>query len=67
MLTVMNSHPDLVDLPMSVKTVGASAAAASMRVFLMPIDTLKTTMQVEGKDGLKLLRQKGKFAFQSHF
>jgi len=58
MLTVMNSHPALVDLPMTVKTVGASAAAASMRVFLMPIDTLKTTMQVEGKDGLKLLRQK---------
>ncbi|CBY33619.1 unnamed protein product [Oikopleura dioica] len=58
MLTVMNSHPALVDLPMSVKTIGASAAAASMRVFLMPIDTLKTTMQVEGKNGLKLLRQK---------
>ena len=60
MLTIMNNHPAFMDLPMTVKTVGASAAAASMRVALMPIDTLKTTMQVEGKDGLKLLRQKGK-------
>ena len=59
-LTLMAQHPSLVDLPVGVKTVVASATAASMRVCLMPIDTLKTTMQVEGKDGLKLLRNKVK-------
>jgi len=31
------------------KTVAASAAAAVFRIFLMPIDTVKTTMQVTGK------------------
>ena len=29
-----------------------------MRILLMPIDTVKTTMQVEGKDGLKILKNK---------
>ena len=57
-LTLMAQHPKLVDLPIAAKTVVASATAASMRILLMPIDTVKTTMQVEGKDGLKLLRQK---------
>lgn len=57
-LTLMNSHPATVDLPIGVKTVAASFTAASMRVCLMPIDTLKTTLQVEGKDGLRLLKAK---------
>ena len=55
----MNNHPALVDLPVQVKTIGASAAAASVRVCLMPIDALKTTLQVEGSGGLALLRAKG--------
>ena len=59
MLTLMNNHPALVDLPVQVKTIGASAAAASVRVCLMPIDALKTTLQVEGSGGLALLRAKG--------
>jgi len=58
MLTLMNNHPALVDLPVQVKTIGASAAAASVRVCLMPIDALKTTLQVEGSGGLALLRAK---------
>jgi len=36
----------------------ASAAAAGWRIFLMPVDALKTTLQVEGKDGLKLIKNK---------
>jgi len=32
-----------------VKTVAASMSAALFRIFLMPIDTVKTTMQVTGK------------------
>ena len=42
------------DLPIWLKTVAASSAAASFRLFLMPIDTVKTTLQVEGSiNGLK--------------
>jgi len=46
------------ELPTAVKTMAASAAAASFRVFLMPIDAWKTTKQVEGADGLKKLMEK---------
>jgi len=46
------------DLPTAAKTMVASGAAASFRVFLMPIDAWKTTKQVEGADGLKKLIQK---------
>jgi len=37
------------DLNIGLKTVAASAAAAGFRIFIMPIDTVKTTMQVTGK------------------
>eukprot|EP00615_Pteridomonas_danica_P001296 CAMPEP_0114346578 /NCGR_PEP_ID=MMETSP0101-20121206/13182_1 /TAXON_ID=38822 ORGANISM="Pteridomonas danica, Strain PT" /NCGR_SAMPLE_ID=MMETSP0101 /ASSEMBLY_ACC=CAM_ASM_000211 /LENGTH=291 /DNA_ID=CAMNT_0001483311 /DNA_START=59 /DNA_END=934 /DNA_ORIENTATION=- len=57
-MTIMNNHPSCIGLPTAVKSVAASAAAASFRVFLMPIDTLKTTLQVEGKNGLGLLGKK---------
>ena len=53
-LAILDSRADTKDLPSAVKTVAASAAAASWRVFLMPIDTVKTTLQVrrggEGKN-----------------
>jgi hypothetical protein len=47
-------------LPMPVKSACASATAAFMRVFLMPIDAWKTTKQVEGEEGLKKLIEKTK-------
>lgn len=46
--------------PAAFKTVFSSAAAASMRVCLVPVDTVKTMMQVEGKEGLKKLGAKYK-------
>ena len=46
------------NVPTSVSTVVGSAAAASWRVFLMPLDALKTSLQVEGKNGIALLRNK---------
>lgn len=49
MMTLMNSYDSTRDLPVGLKTVSASAAAAIFRIFLMPIDTVKTTMQVTGK------------------
>jgi len=48
MLTLMNSLESTKDLNVGLKTVSASAAAALFRIFLMPIDTCKTTMQVTG-------------------
>ncbi len=45
-------------LPTSLKTACGSLAAASWRAFLMPLDAIKTTLQVEGKTGLNLLRSK---------
>jgi hypothetical protein len=57
-LTLMNSFDETKDLPVGAKTIVASAAAATWRIFLMPVDTLKTIMQVEGKRGLPLLGEK---------
>lgn len=57
-MAVMDNHPAFENMPTALKSVGASAAAASFRVFLMPIDCLKTTLQVEGSKGMALLGQK---------
>lgn len=44
-------------LPQSLKTLAASLAAASWRIWILPIDTLKTVLQVEGAEkGRALLR-----------
>ena len=47
-MTLMSSYDVTDNLPTAAKTVCASAAAAMFRIFLMPIDTCKTTMQVQG-------------------
>jgi len=49
MITLMDSFDATKDLNVGVKTGTASAAAALFRIFLMPVDTVKTTMQVTGK------------------
>jgi hypothetical protein len=48
-LTLLNSVEATKNLNVGVKTVAASTAAALFRIVLMPIDTVKTTMQVTGK------------------
>ena len=45
-------------IPVFVKTACASLAAASFRYLLTPIDTLKTTMQVEGPGAGRALANK---------
>jgi len=47
-----------VDIPAAAKTVLASMGAAGFRIFLMPVDALKTIMQVEGKNGIPALMAK---------
>ena len=58
MLEFLNSREDTKNLPVVVKTMSASLAAALWRVNLMPIDTVKTSLQVNGKSGLSLLTNK---------
>ncbi len=48
--------------PTELKTVFASATAGAFRIVLMPVDTLKTIMQVEGQKGVPALMAK----FRAH-
>merc|ERR1719326_2244713 len=49
MLTLLDNLEATKELNVGVKTIAASASAAIFRIFLMPVDTVKTTMQVTGK------------------
>ena len=57
-LTLLNSMESTKDLNIGTKTLLASASAASFRIISTPLDTCKTILQVEGKQGLKSLRSK---------
>lgn len=57
-LVLLESIPETASLPIFVKTFGGSCAAGLWRIFCMPIDTCKTVMQVEGSEGLTLLKSK---------
>lgn len=48
------------NLPVVAKTSAASAAAAGFRIFLMPVDAVKTSLQVNGASGLRLLVTKAR-------
>ena len=60
MLTLLNDHEKTKNLPILFKSVCASGAAALWRINIMPIDTLKTSLQVNGSDGISKLRTKFK-------
>ena len=45
------------DLPLPLKTACGSAVAGLWRIVLMPIDTSKTAMQVQGNEGMQRLIQ----------
>lgn len=57
-LALLQSNSFLKDLPTPIKTIFASLCAAAFRMILTPIDTLKTTLQVQGAKGTTLLRQR---------
>ena len=46
------------DLPLFFSTVLASVAAGAWRLVLMPIDTSKTVLQVEGNEGFRSLMRR---------
>jgi len=58
--TMTNSYAlnalENTNLSTNDKTLVGSSMAVSLRTFLMPIDTIKTTLQVEGKQGLQILK-----------
>jgi len=54
-LALLDSLPETQGLPLPVKTGLGSISAGLWRIFLMPIDSSKTAMQVEGENGLKEL------------
>lgn len=51
-------HESTKNWPTVIKTFFASQAAAMFRILLMPVDTTKTILQVEGKHGLSILKGK---------
>lgn len=57
-LALLESFPETSSLPLPVKTACGSVAAGIWRIFLMPIDTSKTSMQVEGFEGINRLKEK---------
>ncbi|KAL3766551.1 hypothetical protein ACHAW5_000786 [Stephanodiscus triporus] len=57
-LALLESIPETASLPIPIKTAAGSVSAGLWRIFLMPIDTSKTVMQVEGSDGLERLRER---------
>ena len=57
-LALLDSLDSTSSLPLPLKTACGSAAAGLWRIVLMPIDTSKTSMQVEGSKGLQQLWEK---------
>lgn len=57
-LSLCKENDVLKKMPIPVQTIFASTTAGLFRILLMPIDTVKTVLQVEGKEGLTVLRKK---------
>lgn len=57
-LALLQSNPFLRRLPIFIQTVFASLSAAAFRMILTPVDTLKTTLQTEGRNGVDLLKRR---------
>ncbi|KAF8465131.1 mitochondrial carrier domain-containing protein [Russula ochroleuca] len=57
-LALLESNAFMRTLPKLIQTAFASAAAALFRMVLMPVDTLKTTLQTQGKRGWSILRKR---------
>ena len=54
-LALLESFPETASLPLPLKTAVGSVTAGLGRIILLPIDTSKTAMQVEGAEGLERL------------
>ena len=54
-LALLETIPETRDLPLPIKTACGSISAGIWRIILMPIDASKTSLQVEGQEGLEKL------------
>mmetsp|Transcript_3500 Transcript_3500/g.8317 ORF Transcript_3500/g.8317 Transcript_3500/m.8317 type:complete len:490 (+) Transcript_3500:116-1585(+) len=54
-LALLETIPETRDLPLPIKTACGSISAGLWRIVLMPIDASKTSLQVEGQEGLAKL------------
>ncbi|EIW52699.1 mitochondrial carrier [Trametes versicolor FP-101664 SS1] len=59
-LALLQSNGFLKKLPALIQTVFASLAAAAFRMILTPVDTVKTTMQTQGRAGMAIIRARVK-------
>lgn len=57
-LSIFEATPASSSIPVSVRTAVASGIAALWRVSITPLDTCKTTLQVEGRGAYALLLRK---------
>ncbi|KAH9961905.1 mitochondrial carrier [Russula dissimulans] len=57
-LALLESNSFLRTLPKFIQTVFASLAAALFRMVLTPVDTVKTTLQTQGRRGWSILRRR---------
>ncbi|KAJ7186997.1 mitochondrial carrier domain-containing protein [Mycena filopes] len=53
---LLDSNSYLKNMPTLAKSGFAALAAAAFRMILTPIDTLKTTLQTQGKPGMQILK-----------
>lgn len=58
MMSFLNAYDATQGWPIAIKTMLASITAAIFRILLMPIDTCKTILQVEGSQGWRILGSK---------
>jgi hypothetical protein len=54
----LNQNPNTKNLNVGTKSFFCSSGAAFWRIVIMPLDSIKTNMQVHGADGLKVLSHK---------
>lgn len=59
-MALLDEYEQTRNLPIPVKTAISSTVGALCRIGLMPVDTIKTTLQVEGNKGMPLLMTKVK-------
>ncbi|EPQ53089.1 mitochondrial carrier [Gloeophyllum trabeum ATCC 11539] len=57
-LALLESNSYMKELPSLIKTVFASLLAAAFRIILTPVDTVKTTLQAQGKPGMQILKDR---------
>jgi hypothetical protein len=58
MMYYLNNNNSTKDLHVSVKSFFCSSSAALWRIVIMPVDTVKTNMQVNGKNSFNILSKK---------